>query len=192
MIAKYNRLSFVFGVPGLIVQGMGFTSFEGPHGDEDKALLFKFLGGLLLVIGLGLYSRAKGRTGLWGLLGIFSIIGLIVLAALPDRAKSGAIQRPRGWAAASAKRVGAPAIAPTQALAVADGVQVAVGKQVTIDRGGRTVAAFPRHAATFVAKLANAEQFTAEQATAWEPTYHRDDVASVLGTLVKLGVLVTA
>src|SRR5258706_15579271 len=116
MIAKYNRLSFVFGVPGLVIQGAGFTYFETAYPHDDYHLLAKFVGGLLLVIGLGLYAKAKGRDGLWGLLGIFSIVGLVVLAALPDLAKTGIIKRPRGWAMKTASRLGAPPVTRTQTL----------------------------------------------------------------------------
>lgn len=43
-----------------------------------------FTGSVLLICGLALYARAKGRTGWWGLMGLVSIPGLLVLALLPD------------------------------------------------------------------------------------------------------------
>jgi hypothetical protein len=46
------------------------------------------LGTCLLIAGLSCYARAKGRSGLWGAMGLLSIIGLIVLACLEDRNKA--------------------------------------------------------------------------------------------------------
>jgi hypothetical protein len=42
-------------------------------------------GTVLLIIGLGYYARAKGHSGWWGMLGLLSCLGLIILAFLPDR-----------------------------------------------------------------------------------------------------------
>ena len=47
---------------------------------------FVALGGsLLLIIGLGFYAKAKGRHPAWGLMGLLSLIGVLVLACLTDR-----------------------------------------------------------------------------------------------------------
>ncbi len=43
------------------------------------------LGTVLLIIGLVYYAKAKGRHPAWGIMGLLSIIGLIVLALLKDR-----------------------------------------------------------------------------------------------------------
>jgi len=48
--------------------------------------IFLVLGGAWFY-GLWAYLRAKGRSGLWAVLGIFTLIGLVIIAALPDKHK---------------------------------------------------------------------------------------------------------
>ena len=79
MIAKYNKLSFVWAIPGLIIQVVGRLN-ENP--------LIMLVGVVLIIVGLAYYAMAKGRTPAWGLMGFLSIIGLIVLACLKDLDKS--------------------------------------------------------------------------------------------------------
>ena len=51
------------------------------------------LGGVALFIyGCTCYARGKGHSWAWGFLGLFSLLGLIVLALMPDKAKSGILQ----------------------------------------------------------------------------------------------------
>jgi hypothetical protein len=47
------------------------------------------LGTVLLFVGLAYYAMAKGRSPAWCLLALLSLIGLIVLACLPDLAPYG-------------------------------------------------------------------------------------------------------
>lgn len=56
-------------------------------------LLVTLVGTGLLIAGLAMYAKAKGRSPAWGLLGFLSIIGLIVLALLKDHAPSGRVRR---------------------------------------------------------------------------------------------------
>ena len=79
MIAKYNKLSFVWAIPGLIIQFAG-ALIENP--------LIQLVGAAFVIVGLSYYAKAKGRTPAWGLMGILSIVGLIVLACLKDLDKS--------------------------------------------------------------------------------------------------------
>ena len=79
MIAKYNKLSFVWAIPGLIIQVVGGL-IENP--------LIQLVGAGFVIVGLSYYAMAKGRTPAWGLMGILSIVGLIVLACLKDLDKS--------------------------------------------------------------------------------------------------------
>ena len=89
MIAKYNRWSLMFGVPGVIVQIAGVSVFHlGQRGPTLPGALSILFGGILLTIGLAFYAKAKGRSFAWCIMGIFGIIGLAVLAALEDKAKS--------------------------------------------------------------------------------------------------------
>ena len=58
----------------------------------DLALVFGGLvilltGTTLLILGLAWYAKAKGYSGWLGLFGLLSIIGLVVLACLPDKRK---------------------------------------------------------------------------------------------------------
>jgi hypothetical protein len=101
MIAKYNRKSLILGVPGLLLQfGCIFESnsiaanIKGT-GPLPSIALIGFcevgivVGGILLIIGLCFYAKAKGHSAVWGLFGLLSCIGLLVLALLPDKAKGG-------------------------------------------------------------------------------------------------------
>jgi hypothetical protein len=106
MIAKYNRWSFLLGVPGLVLQVAGVVVAHSqaarpiPVGEtrvEWGPSLVSF-GVLLWTAGLASYAMAKGRASWWGLVGLlglpglyqpyltlFSLVGLVVLALLADR-----------------------------------------------------------------------------------------------------------
>jgi len=78
MVERYNRISFAWGIPGLAVQVMAGLLDE---------LLLGVLGTLLLVVGFAYYAKSRGRHPARGLFGLLSIVGLLVLACLSDRAK---------------------------------------------------------------------------------------------------------
>ena len=75
MIKGLNNKSLAYGIPGLLVQSVGF--FLHP--------LVALAGSILLIVGLGYYARAKGHSGYLGLLGLLSWLGVLVLVALKDR-----------------------------------------------------------------------------------------------------------
>lgn len=75
MIKKYNNVSLLVGVPGLILQAMG--NIKG----QPVILL---AGSILLLIGFAYYAKAKGRHPAWCLMALLSLIGLIVLGCLKD------------------------------------------------------------------------------------------------------------
>ena len=83
MIARYNNISLGLGAPGLILQVVGNVMASKPENQGTGRVLVA-LGTLLLIGGLGMYAKAKGRSLAWGLMGFLSIIGLIVLAMLRD------------------------------------------------------------------------------------------------------------
>jgi hypothetical protein len=99
MIAKYNRKSLAFGIPGISLQLGWFALLaalaikDGGHGKpvpEWVATLFvlcMFLGAILWLVGCCYYAMAKGYRATVGFLGIFSWIGLLILFVLPDKAK---------------------------------------------------------------------------------------------------------
>lgn len=93
MDAALNRKSLMFGVPGIILQLVGqfapaaIGGNPPPDGLVYGGLVVMLLGTVLLIMGLSWYAAAKGHHRAWGLMGFLSLIGLIVLACLPDRKK---------------------------------------------------------------------------------------------------------
>jgi uncharacterized membrane protein YhaH (DUF805 family) len=51
-------------------------------------------GTIFLFVGLAYYARAKGRSSWWCLFALLSVIGLLVLACLKDRAAGGKGDKP--------------------------------------------------------------------------------------------------
>lgn len=100
MIAEYSRKSLLLGIPGIVLQ-MGCYYLLNrliifpqnpntvPHAGIGIYLELGMLAGnVLFIIGLCYYAKAKGYTAVLGLLGLFSCLGLLVLAVLPDRTKN--------------------------------------------------------------------------------------------------------
>jgi MFS family permease len=99
MIAKYNRKSLAFGIPAILLQIgllaliMAFGLKDGDHGKAFPAWasalfgLGMVVGAILWIVGLCYYALAKGYRAGFGLLGIFSWIGLLILFVLPDQTK---------------------------------------------------------------------------------------------------------
>ncbi len=89
MDKSLNRTSLIWGVPGVIVQTVGWIMANGAR--TVPVALFGsllFFGGTgLLLVGLFFYARAKGHSGWWSLVGLLSCVGILVLAVLPDRLK---------------------------------------------------------------------------------------------------------
>jgi hypothetical protein len=95
MIAKYNRISLCLGIPGLILQNVGFiavinyTSTVSPTEATPPHILFMQLmcivGTVLLLIGLAYYAIAKGQSAIWCLSAFLGIIGLFILSRLKDK-----------------------------------------------------------------------------------------------------------
>lgn len=46
------------------------------------------LGLLIFVLGCYFYAKGKGRSAIWAILGVFSLIGFIILLVLPDKSES--------------------------------------------------------------------------------------------------------
>lgn len=95
MDAALNRKSLTFGIPGIILQlagnvmaNMGTSNPQNPNWAMALGgLAVALVGTALLIYGLALYAQAKGQSGWWGLMGLLSCIGLLVLALLPDKTK---------------------------------------------------------------------------------------------------------
>ena len=80
MKKKYNNISVALGLPGLLLQYVGAT------GSSESAAFFTIIGSILFIVGLAYYAMAKGRSPIWAVMGFLSIIGLIILALLPENA----------------------------------------------------------------------------------------------------------
>jgi hypothetical protein len=79
MTTRYNRWSFVFGVPGLALL---FAAGDTTDAEDNLTLLgefFSLFGFALLLIGLAFYAKAKGRCPAWCLLPWLCSMGWILL-----------------------------------------------------------------------------------------------------------------
>lgn len=89
MDSTLNRTSLLWGVPGLIIQAIAYVLAINSRNPVVALLylLLTFVGTGLLLVGLAHYAKAKGHSPWWGLAGLLSCIGIVVLAALSDRCK---------------------------------------------------------------------------------------------------------
>ena len=95
MLKEYKRKTNIGVGFGLVLQITG-NVLVGPEGSEHAAML-EIFGSVLILAGLVLfiwgcisYSKGKGHHRGWGFLGLLSILGLIILALLPDKHKKAA------------------------------------------------------------------------------------------------------
>jgi hypothetical protein len=82
MIKSYHHMSLVLGLPGIVFQFAGIYLFIATGNNRAEVLIL--IGLWLLLAGLAYYSKAKAHGAWWCLLGLFSLVGLIILALLPD------------------------------------------------------------------------------------------------------------
>ena len=95
MDAALNRKSLTLGIPGIVMQIAGniMVNVGGANATQPNTVMIlagivvALVGTALLILGLSWYAKAKGQSGWWGLMGLLSCIGLIVLAVLPDKRK---------------------------------------------------------------------------------------------------------
>ena len=89
-LRNLNLVSFLFGLPGLALQLYGNVLMRGAQGAIERGqevaaagvglgVLVSLAGTVLLIVGLAFNARLKGRSGWWGLMGLLSCIGLLVL-----------------------------------------------------------------------------------------------------------------
>lgn len=81
-LKKLNNQSLAWGVPGLILQSVGSLGGESLGGASGLVWL---LGTGLLIRGLALYAQSRGHHWAFAFLGLFSCLGMIVLALLPKK-----------------------------------------------------------------------------------------------------------
>jgi dipeptide/tripeptide permease len=101
MIPGYARKSLVVGIPGLVIQAgcvaarnsLLIAAAQNPSASLSTGTLIllqigTFIGSVLFIIGLCFYAKAKGYHSAWGLIGLLSCIGLLILALFPDKTKN--------------------------------------------------------------------------------------------------------
>ena len=88
MIAEYNRKSFIYGIPGIILQIAGNFFRTGEGEITSLGALLVLIGTALLLVGLVFYAKAKGRHPAWSLFAFLSLIGLLILALLKDKSNT--------------------------------------------------------------------------------------------------------
>ncbi len=101
MNPKYTRTSLIVGISGLILQTVCYAlakTFAArarahlpvpPEWVAYALMAGVLVGGILLILALCDFAKAKGYSGFVGiLLGLCSCLGLLVLVLLPDRTKS--------------------------------------------------------------------------------------------------------
>jgi len=91
MISKYKEESLHYGIPGFGLQVIGSVIyFIVRYQGNGFELGFVFwlpatIGTVLLFIGLAYYSKAKGYPAVYCFLGLWSLLGIIILSMLKDR-----------------------------------------------------------------------------------------------------------
>ena len=96
MIAEYNTKSFVFGIPGLVLQTVGWFIRDAEGFTTPLGFIIAVCGTGLLLVGFMFYAKAKGRHPAWCLVGFLSLIGLLVLACLKDKSVPQASEKTGG------------------------------------------------------------------------------------------------
>ena len=86
MLPQHKRNTNIGVGLGLILQ-MVSRSMTAPE-QATVSLVLLVIGALVFIWGCCEYAKGKGYNSAWGLLGILSLIGLIVLALMPDRHKA--------------------------------------------------------------------------------------------------------
>lgn len=76
-ISRLNNLSLLLGGPGLLLQGAGNVT-----GGVVGAVMM-LVGTALLIWGLTYYAKMRGQSPWFGLLGLLSCVGMVILLLLP-------------------------------------------------------------------------------------------------------------
>jgi hypothetical protein len=87
MLAEYKSKTINFVVLGLVLQVIGGAVAKAGFLGWLLGAPVALLGSVLLILGCCFYAKAKGYAWWFGLLGLLSCIGLVVLYVLPDQHK---------------------------------------------------------------------------------------------------------
>jgi hypothetical protein len=87
VLAEYKKKTNIGMGLGIVAQFVGVVLINSGYVGTVFGYSF-LLGGIVLCIwGCWSYAKGKGYDGVLGFLGLFTIIGLIILACLPDKHK---------------------------------------------------------------------------------------------------------
>lgn len=87
MLKEYKVKTNLFILFGITVQ-FGGAILASAMEVDGLSILFRIVGAILLITGCCYYAKGKGYHVAWGLLGVFSLIGLIVLVCMRDKRKT--------------------------------------------------------------------------------------------------------
>ncbi len=99
MNTEQKSKSLAFGIPGLVFQvgcmtlsgilapKTGVHSAASPELITMSLAVGSLIGVILLIVGLRHYAKAKGYGPEYGFLGLLSLLGILILAVLPDKTK---------------------------------------------------------------------------------------------------------
>ena len=94
MITRYKNLANYTIAPAFVLAvGMNILS-KGDLVNPVVHLLVSLLCYGCVVAGAFFYARAKGYSQWWGLLGLLSLLGLLILCFFPDREKNAVNEAP--------------------------------------------------------------------------------------------------
>lgn len=75
-------LSFPLLTFGLLAQGSGWL---GRWSFPAAGAVLSVVGTVMVIVGIAFLALDKGRSAAWGILGLTSFVGVIIVAALPSR-----------------------------------------------------------------------------------------------------------
>jgi hypothetical protein len=87
MIAEYQRTANIGIGSGILVQIIARLLMAAGDAGALLGLPLALLGTGLFIWGCWAYAEGKGHHGGWGLLGLFSLIGLVILVLMPDKCR---------------------------------------------------------------------------------------------------------
>ncbi len=88
MLSEYKRKTNIGVGIGIVVQLIGRALVAGSNPEQvSQGWAVVLIGFGFFIWGCAQYAKAKGHSPWFGGLGVFSIIGLLILVLLPDRHK---------------------------------------------------------------------------------------------------------
>ena len=87
MLTTNKKNAYIGLSSGFILQIVGIF-VKSPIGMDDALSAILFISGYsLLILSCWLYAREKGYSGAWRLLGLFGLLGFVILFFLKDKSK---------------------------------------------------------------------------------------------------------